>query len=176
MDFFETIAKRTCYRGEFNDTPVSREILTKVVEAGIMAPSACNQQSPSFIAVDDPAVLARIAEVLPLPTCKTAKAAIVCVADERPVFNEISFYKEDCAAAVENMLLALTDFGYSSVWLDGVLRRDQVAERIADILNIPAGKRVQILLPIGVPAGEVPKSGRLPFEKRASFNSWNKQQ
>ena len=176
MDFFETIAKRTCFRGEFNDTPVSREVLTKIMEAGIMAPSACNQQTPSFVAVDDPAVLARIAGVLPIPTCKTAKAAIICVADERPVFNGISFYKEDCAAAVENMLLALTAFGYSSVWLDGVLRRDQVAERIAEILDIPAGKRVQILLPIGVPVGEAPKAGRLPFEKRASFNAWKNQQ
>ena len=176
MDFFETIAKRTCYRSEFNDTPVPREILKKVVEAGILAPSACNQQTPSFVAVDDPEVLAKLAEVLPIPTCKTAKAAIVCVADERPVFNDISFYKEDCAAAVENMLLALTAFGYSSVWLDGVLRRDQVARRIAEILKIPTGKRVQILLPIGVPAVEAPKSGRLPFEKRASFNVWENQQ
>ncbi len=172
MDFFEAIVKRACYRGEFNDVPVPREILTKIVEAGILAPSACNQQTPSFVAVDDPDVLKKIAEVIPIPTCKTAKAVIVCVADDRPVFNDISFYKEDCAAAVENMLLALTAFGYSSVWLDGVLRRDQVAERIADILKIPAGKRVQILLPIGMPSSEIVKSGRLPFEKRASFNVW----
>lgn len=176
MDFFEAVGNRACYRGEFNDVPVPREILTKILEAGILAPSACNEQTPSFIAVDDPEVLAKIAEVMGTPTCKTAKAMIVCVSDERPVFNGVSFYKEDCAAAVENMLLALTTFGYASVWLDGVLRRDQNAEKIADILGVPANKRVQILLPIGVPARDFPRTPRLPFEKRASFNSWGKQQ
>lgn len=175
MEFFEVINSRACYRGEFSDVPVSREILCKVLEAGIQAPSACNQQTPSFVAVDDPAVLAKIAEVLDIPSCKTAKAMIVCVSDERPVYNGISFYKEDCAAAVQNMLLALTSFGYSSVWLDGLLRREQNAERIATILNIPEGKRVQILLPIGVPAGEVTRTTRLPFDKRVSFNEWGRQ-
>ncbi|MCF0234016.1 MAG: nitroreductase family protein, partial [Thermoguttaceae bacterium] len=131
MDLFDAVAARACYRGEFNDVPISREILTKVLEAGIAAPSACNAQSPAFIAVDDPELLAKIAEIIPTPTCKTAKAFIVCVSDSRPVFADITFYKEDCAAAVENMLLALTDFGYSSVWLDGVLRRDEVAEKLA---------------------------------------------
>ncbi|MBQ2038117.1 MAG: nitroreductase family protein, partial [Thermoguttaceae bacterium] len=45
MDFFEAVGNRACYRGEFNDVPVPREILTKILEAGILAPSACNEQT-----------------------------------------------------------------------------------------------------------------------------------
>lgn len=176
MDLFEAISSRSCYRGEFNDVPVPREILTQVLEAGILAPSACNQQSPSFIGVDDPEIIAQIAEIAPMPACKTAKAMIVCVSDPRFVYGETTFYKEDCAAAVENMLLALTSFGYASVWLDGMLRRDNIAERIAELLGVPSNKRVQVLLPIGVPSAPAPKAGRLSFEKRASFNSWGDQQ
>ncbi len=175
MEFFETVARRRCYRGEFTDAPVPREALTKILEAAIEAPTACNAQSPSFVAVDDPAVLAKIAEIMPTPVCKTAKAVVVCVADERPVFGDISFYKEDCAAAAQNMLLALTALGFHSVWLDGVLRRDQNAEKIARLLQIPEGKRVQIVLPIGVAPAEPTKAERLPFEKRASFNAWKDQ-
>lgn len=176
MDLFEAIATRSCYRGEFNDVPVPRNILQKILETAIQAPSACNQQSPSFIAVDSPEVLSQIAELFDLPACKTAKAMIVCVSDSRAVYEDITFYKEDCAAAVQNMLLAITALGYASVWLDGVLRRNGIAEKIASILGVPSNKRVQILLPIGVPAVDVAKSSRLPFEKRASFNSWNEQQ
>lgn len=175
MELFETIVRRRCYRGEFTDAPVPREALTKILEAAIEAPTACNAQSPAFVAVDDPSILAKIAEIMPTPVCKTAKAAIVCVADERPVFGDMSFYKEDCAAAVQNMLLAITALGFHSVWLDGVLRRDQNAEKIAELLQIPAGKRVQIVLPIGVPAEEPTKPERLPFERRASFNVWKEQ-
>ena len=162
MDLFEAISTRSCYRGEFNDVPVPREILTQVIETGILAPSACNKQSPSFIGIDDPELIAKIAEITPMPACKTAKAMIVCVSDSRPVYG--------------NMLLALTSFGYSSVWLDGALRRDNIAERIGELLGVPLHKRVQILLPIGVPATTAPKAGRLSFEKRASFNSWGDQE
>ena len=176
MDVLEAIAKRSCYRGEFNDVPVPREILVQILEAGILAPSGCNQQTTSFIAVDDPEIVAKIAEILPTPACKTAKAMIVCIADDRAVYGDISFYKEDCAAAVQNMLLALTSFGYSSVWLDGVLRRNNVAQHIAEILEVPRNKRVQVLLPIGAPAASAPKSTRFPFEKRASFNKWGDQE
>ncbi|MGI6401205.1 MAG: nitroreductase family protein [Thermoguttaceae bacterium] len=175
MELFDTIANRSCYRGTFNETPVTREILQQVIEAGIKAPSGCNKQSTSFIGIDDPETLEKIATVLPQPVCKTAKAMIVCVADTRPVYGEVSFYKEDCAAAVQNMLLALTAFGYSSVWLDGALRRDAIAEKIAEILKVPENKRVQVVLPIGVPSEPGPKSTRLPFEKRASFNEWGRQ-
>lgn len=173
MEVFEAIAKRVCYRGPFSDAQVTREHLIKILEAAILAPSACNQQTPSFVAVDDPTILSKIAEIIPTPVCKTAKAMIVCIADERHVYNDVSFYKEDCAAAVENMLLAITALGYSSVWLDGVLRRNQNAERIAQILLIPSNKRVQILLPIGVSANEVTRTTRLPFESRVYFNQWN---
>ena len=44
---------------------------------------------------------------------------IVCVADPRPVFQTMSFVLEDCAAAVENILLALTSLGYATVWFEG---------------------------------------------------------
>lgn len=173
MELFEAFSLRACYRGEFSNDPVSRESLIKIVESGISAPSACNQQTPSFVIVDDPLILSKIAEVIPTPACKTAKAMIVCVSDARKVYADVSFYKEDCAAAVENMLLAITALGFASVWLDGVLRRDSKAERIAEILNVPVNKRVQILLPIGVPAQEIIRTSRHSFERRASFNTWD---
>jgi nitroreductase len=97
---------------------------------------------------------------------------IACVADPRSVLPGISFAVEDCAAAVENMLLALTDLGYASVWLDGVLRRDDIAGRIARLLGVPPDKRVRILLPVGVPAEAVPQKEKLPFAQRAWFNRY----
>lgn len=176
MDVFEAIAKRSCYRGPFKDVPVPRDVLIRVIDAGIKAPSACNQQTPSFVAIDDPVVLNNVAKILATPVCKTAKAMIVCVSDDRPVYKGTTFHKEDCAAAVENMLLALTALGYSSVWIDGALRFDEKAERIAKVLKIPFNKRVQVVLPIGVPLELESKTSRLPFAQRASFNVWERQE
>jgi nitroreductase len=97
---------------------------------------------------------------------------IACVIDPRPVLNEISFAVEDCAAAVENMLLAVTALGYATVWLDGVLRSEDKAARVARLLGVPEDKAVRILLPLGVPAEPGTQKEKLPFEKRAWFNRY----
>lgn len=172
MDLFDAIAQRYSYRGQFTDASVPREDLNKIVAAGIRAPSACNAQVVSFVIVDDPSLLRQIAEIMGKPVCGSAHAMIACVADPRPVYGDMSFVAEDCAAAVENMLLAITALGYASVWLDGVLRTENRAARIGRILGVPDGQTIRILLPIGVPAEPGQPRERLPFERRAWFNQY----
>ena len=168
MDVFEAIEKRHSYRSEYVDKPVPRADLQKIVQAGIQAPSGCNAQSTTFVIVDDSAVMAQIREVVSVKS----PALIACVVDPTPVYQEFSFEKEDCAAAVENMLLAIAALGYATVWLDGVLRREGVAEGLGKILNVPEGKRVQIILPVGVPTEQREQKEKKPFEQRAWFNRY----
>jgi len=172
MDLFDAIARRHSYRGEFAPQPVPRGDLSKIVQAGIQAPSAKNEQVVSFLAIDDPALLAEVTRLIDRPVCATARAMIVCATDNRPILDHHSFAVEDCAAAVENMLLAITALGYASVWLDGVLRYEQRAERLARLLNLPADRQVRIVLPLGVPVERVEQKPRLPFDARARFNRW----
>jgi nitroreductase len=170
MDVFEAIARRYSYRGPFTDAPVPQEDLRKIVQAGIQAPSGKNEQVISFVIVDDPDLLQRVAQIVERPACRTAKAIIACVADPRPVFEGFSFAAEDCAAAVENMLLAIAAMGYATVWLDGVLRLNNIAEKLGDLLGVPRGKEIRIVLPIGVAAEPGTQREKLPFAKRAYFN------
>ena len=172
MDLFEAIERRYSYRGDLTDAPVPREDLEKIVQAGIRAPTAVNEQVASFVIVDDPVLLGQIAEVVARPVCRTARAMIACVEDPRPVIGEVSFSVEDCAASVENMLLAITALGYASVWLDGVLRREHNAARIGQLLGVPEGKRVRVLLPVGVAAEPGRQKEKLPFGRRAWFNRY----
>ena len=176
MDLFEAIAKRHSYREGFvPDAPIPREDLKKIVQAGIQAPSGKNEQTTSFVIVDDPQLLARIAQIVDRPACNTAKAIIACVTDPRPVFEGISFAVEDCSAAVENMLLATTALGYATVWLDGALRFNHVAERLGELLGVPEDKTIRILLPLGVPAQAGAQREKLPFDRRAWFNRYGGQ-
>jgi nitroreductase len=172
MDLFDAIANRYSYRGEFTNAPVPRNDLETFVQAGIQAPSACNEQVATFVIVDDPQLLRQIAEIVEKPVCHSAKAMIACVADPRPVYAGISFAAEDCAAAVENMLLAITALGYASVWLDGALRTEGRAVRIGQLLGVPTGSTIRILLPIGLPAEPGRQRERLPFNQRAWFNRY----
>lgn len=172
MDVFEAIQNRYSYRGEFRDTPIPREDLRKIVDAGIHAPSAKNEQTTSFVIVDDPEVLKQLAVIVNRPVCFTAKAFIVCVIDPRPTVGDLSFAVEDCAAAVENMFLAATALGYATVWLDGVLRFDNIAARVAKLLGIPSHLTVRILLPLGVAREPGVQKEKLSFDRRAWFNRY----
>jgi nitroreductase len=172
MDLFDAIARRYSYRGGFSDSLVPRTDLEKIVQAGIHAPSACNAQVVSFVIVDDAKLVRQIAEILEKPFCLTAKAMIVCLADPRPVYSGLSFASEDCAAAVENMLLAITALGYASVWLDGVVRAENRAARVAQLLDVPPERQVRIVLPVGVPVEPGLQRDRFPFSDRAWFNRY----
>jgi len=68
------------------------------------------------------------------------------------------------------MLLAVTSLGYASVWLDGALRTEGRAERLGELLGVPPGRTVRVVLPIGVPIQRAQQRERLPFFRRAWFN------
>jgi nitroreductase len=172
MDLFDAISKRHSYRGEFTDAPVPRDDLRKIVEAGIHAPSGKNEQVVSFIIVDEPQLLRQVAKILDKPVCSTAKAMIVCVTDPRPTLGHISYAAEDCAAAAENMSLAITALGYASVWLERALRLEDKAARIGQLLGVPEGRSVRLVLPLGVAKQPGTQAEKLPFEQRAWFNRY----
>lgn len=103
-----------------------------------------------------------------------ARAFIACLVDRHPapVYEGHHFQVEDCAAAVENMLLAATALGYASVWIDGWLRGGQRADQIARLLGLPEDKGIRVLLPVGVPAKVWPQKEKRPFETRAWINRY----
>ena len=173
MELFEAIKKRHSYRGEFKNEPVKKEDLIKIVEAGLKAPSGCNAQSTNFVIIDAPSLVSQIAQMCPtVKAMVTAQAFIACVINKTPVpvFQDKAFETEDCAAATENILLAITSMGYASVWMDGWLRQEGRNERISKMLNVPEDKILRILLPIGIPAEEHKQPNKKPFDHRAWFN------
>ena len=177
MDLFDAIAKRHSYRGPYRDQPVKREDLRRIVQAGLQAPSGRNAQTTGFVIVDEPDLVRRIAALHASNTAmQQARAYIACIVDKKPeaVYEGISFQVEDCAAAVENMFLAVAALGYATVWIDGWLRLENHAETIGRLLDLPAEKIIRIILPIGVPAESWPQKEKKPFEARAWFNRWGK--
>ncbi len=176
MDFFEVVKKRHSYRGGFKDMVVRRDELMSIVKAGLDAPSGKNCQTTRFVIVNEPELIAQIAKMHPAnKAMQQAKAFIACIIDKNPeaVYEGFEFQIEDCAAAVENMLLATTALGYASVWIDGWLRRDGRNETIGKLLGVPDEKIVRILLPVGVPADELKAPKKMPFNERAWFNQYS---
>lgn len=177
MELFDAIAERKSYRGSFAETQVSREDLRKIVQAGLQAPSGKNEQTTRFVILDDAEILAQIGQMAGAnKAVRQAKALIACVIDREAeaIYEGFSFQVEDCAAAVENMLLAVTGLGYATVWIDGWLRVAGRADAIGELLGVPADKVVRIILPIGKPTQDHKQPAKMPFEQRAWFNQYGR--
>ena len=176
MELFAAIRQRFSYRGAFLPKPVPEEHLREIVQAGMDAPSGKNLQTTQFIIINDPDTLSRVREVFSgQPFIATAPAFIAAfydVAGQAAAEYPYTFEIEDAAAAVQNMLLAITGLGYASVWLDGVLRNEGRAEKVGNIIKLPASKRVRILLPVGIPADNGQRKVKEPFSDRVWFNAW----
>lgn len=173
MDFFDVIKKRGTYRGEFKNTEIPKEDLIEILDAGIRAPSGLNFQPVNFLVVTEPEQKSKVDKILNKETTKTAPAIILVLTSSEKTSNGLSFEIEDYGAAVENVLLAITAKGYASVWMDGVLKFENKAERIKDVLDIPADFTLRAVLPVGVPQGKVTQKEKKPFNERVFFNSFD---
>ncbi len=60
-DFWHVIENRHSVR-RFQEKPVARELIEKILEAGVLAPNAHNRQSWRFVVVTDRAMMERMAD------------------------------------------------------------------------------------------------------------------
>lgn len=175
MNIFEIISDRYSYRGKYLSTPVPREHLVAIMQAGLDAPSGCNKQTTSVIAVDDPEVLAKLHGVIDPPLGETAPAMICVLTRKIIAYRDRTFYVQDYSAAIENMLLAIQALGYASCWIEGhVTDVDRIGDKMAAILGVPEDYELIAYLPVGIPAEPVKRVRKKPFGERAWFNGFGK--
>ena len=177
MNTLQALSVRVSYRGKYKSTPVPREDLTKIMQAGLDAPSGCNKQTTSLIAVDDPKLLKKLNEVIEPKLADTAPAMICVLTQKIIAYRDRCFNVQDYSAAIENMLLAITELGYHSCWIEGhITDEDKIGRKMADILSVPKDYELVCYLPVGVADEEEKRVRKKAFGERAWFNGFGKQQ
>lgn len=173
MNVSDAVKCRRSYRGKYKKIPVPREDLIKIMQAGLDAPSGCNKQTTSLIAVDDPAVLKKLHRVISPPAGETAPA-VICVLTQRVyAYRDKCFATQDYSAAIENMLLAAVELGYQSCWYEGhITDDDKIGCKMAKILGVPDEYELVCFLPIGIADSEPIPPKKKNFAERAWFNSF----
>ncbi|HML45995.1 MAG TPA: nitroreductase family protein [Clostridia bacterium] len=175
MDCMTALANRYSYRGMYLPAPVPREHLVQILEAGLAAPSGCNKQTTSLIAVDDPEILKTLGLYLKKPHFSSAPAAICVLTQRVAAYEDTCFAVQDYASAIENMLLAITAMGYASCWVEGYVTGSWgIGRAMAQTLQVPPTHELVAYLPVGIPAEQKPRAQRKPFESRAWFNGFQK--
>jgi nitroreductase len=172
MNTLDAIKSRTSYRGKVKEAAVPREDLIKIMETGLAAPSGCNTQTTSLIAVDDPELLGKLRAVT--GTDLANAPAMICVLTQAiPAYRNKCFNIQDYSAAIQNMLLAIVDLGYQSCWVEGqITDADAIGRKMADILGVPAGTELVCFLPVGIAEQPLNFAVKKPFGERAWFNGY----
>ena len=171
----DLIMSRRSYRGQYKPDKIPRKDLKTIMEAGLAAPSGCNKQTTSLIAVDDESLLTRIRQVIDPPVAQTAPAMICVLTQRINAYRDRCFATQDYSAAIENMLLAAAAMGYQSCWYEGhITDEDRIGDRIAGILGVPDAYELVCILPVGIAESIPAAPKKKPFEERAWFNGFGR--
>ena len=156
-DFFELCLRRQSCRN-FSDKPVEHEKLLKCVEAGHMAPSACNSQPWRFVVVETPEIVAEVAkcgqQMNMNPFLSKAKAFIVVLEEHavlspiiRHIIDSQYFAKGDLGGVTVQVCLEAETQGLGTCII-GIYDR----EGLCKLLDIPIEKQFAALIAVGYPA------------------------
>ncbi len=171
----DVIYNRTSYRGTYKNTPIPREHLVEIMNAGLAAPSGCNKQTTSLIAIDDPALLKELISMIDPPICETAPAIICVLTQKICAYRDKCFNIQDYSAAIQNMLLTIKALGYESCWYEGhITDDDHIGHKLAQRLGVPEEYEMVCILPVGIAEQPIKRVRKKPFEERAWFNGFRK--
>lgn len=150
----ENIHSRKSVR-QFTSDPVSEKQVETLLRAAMAAPTAVNYQPWRFVVVTERAELDEISEILPYAKMlkQAPLAIIVCGETTWMGGGENPYWQQDCAAATENLLLAVEALGLGAVWT-GVYPNTDLYPKLHDYLNLPPNVQPFCCIPVGRPAGK----------------------
>ena len=171
MDALEAIHTRRSIR-KYQDKPVPDALVRKMLAAAMSAPSADNCQPWEFLVVTERETLAKIPTIHRYAAmAKDAALAILVCGDPRLEQSPgAGYWVVDCAAAVENLLLAAHALGLGAVWT-GVYPGEERIEAFRQLFKLPEHVMPHTLIPIGYPAEQLPREDRYR-EERVHREQW----
>lgn len=152
MSILKIIKERRSVR-DFEKRDIPEDVIDKLIDALIWAPSAGNLQSRKFYFVRDGKLKRELASAA-LNQRFIAEAPLVVVGctDSR-IYSRygdrgVNLYAiQDVACSIMNMMLLAWENGLGSVWV-GAFREGEVAE----VLELPDNLRPVAIVPVGYPS------------------------
>ena len=116
MDCTQAIRARRSIRRFKPGASVPREDVETMLEAAMMAPSACNARPWEFFVAENPEIKEKLRAAHPYASMlEDASLAIVaCARPEDQAGVCEGYWPLDCGAAVENLLLQAAALGYGT--------------------------------------------------------------
>lgn len=158
MEYTELIRFRESIRNYDSERPVDRKTLERILEAGRMAPSACNLQPWKFLVISSPDMRKRMAQCYGREWFHNAPHVLVVkgMRDQSWIrsYDGYNSIETDLAIAMTHILLAAANEGVGTCWIaafnPAILR---------EVLNLKAEEVVFGITPLGYPKKGFRKKG-----------------
>lgn len=161
------ILKRRSVR-KFKDMAVPRELIDKLLEAAMAAPSACNRKPVDFYVITNEEKLQEISMCGRFTRFKSPLIIVVVGNLKRALpLGMADYWIHDAAAACENILIEATSLGLGSCWC-GVHPQKRTMERVSEALSLNDKQIPFAIIKLGYP-DEFPEPHSGYEEKRAFF-------
>ena len=180
--FLDLVLKRQSVRRYVFEQKVEEEKLDRILRAAQLAPSASNSQPWTFVVVDDPILVQKVAKashgkLIGINKWAVEAPLIIVMVVERPkITTQIGgtikgkdYPLIDIGIAAEHMCLQADEDGVGSCmlgWFD--------EEKIKDLLKIPRKKNIGLVITFGyAPEGYLTrKKIRKPLDKIVKKNAY----
>jgi len=175
----DLILKRQSDRS-YSDKPVESEKIERIIEAGRIAPSACNAQPWKFIVVTDNDLRNKLsdaasAKLLGMNSFVSQAPLLIVVVREKAnmssrigaTVKDKDYSLIDIGIASENICIQAAAEGLGSCmigWFDET--------QVKKLLGIPSSKRVELIITIGYTTKETREKRRKPLSETVSYNKY----
>ena len=147
---FQELAENRRSVRAYKPDAVPEELLQQVLEAGRLAPSACNKQPWRFIVVKSETGRRALGAAYAREWFWKAPLVIaVCILTKEAwvrSYDGKNYAMVDGALAMDHMMLAAAELGLGTCWIGAF---DPTAAR--EILNLPDGVEIVGMTPLGFP-------------------------
>lgn len=148
MEFRTVIETRRSIR-KFKSDPISTEMLSRILDAGRLAPTWANKQGVRYIIIRQPDKIKAVADAIGQRWTQAVPLFVVVCIDPNNSGkngNGLGYFSVDAAICLEHIILAAVNEGLGTCWIGSF---DEA--KVKDVCKIPKSMVVIGLTPLGFP-------------------------
>lgn len=171
MELSDAIRRRRSIR-KFAPQPVPDALLMELIQAGAVAPSASNLQAWQFVLINKPELVRKVDLFSPGLSGNPPTIIAICsdmnyAGEHGSPNSEIYGCIMDASMAAENIMLKAMDLGLGTCAI-----KSYNAAAVAKILKLPEYFRMELLISVGYPEGDIKPRRLRPLEEVVHWNDW----
>ena len=149
---------------QFKNKPVPEELITEILQAGLMAPQGCNVGSTRFIVLRNPEEWKLVSSDIPIENC-----VMIIICQDMHIYEALKFDEFvpqniyfDAAAAADHIVLMTHALGLGACWLT---HGEETQKKIRKYFKLPETFVTRCHIIIGWPDEAPIKSQRMNLKE-----------